>query len=57
MPADPRNVCGWCPDMYGVRNNDAGQAWYDAMFKLYASWGLDFIKVDDFSNPYRSPGD
>ena len=51
---DPRNVCGWCPDMYGVRNNDAGQAWYDAMFKLYASWGLDFIKVDDFSNPYRT---
>ena len=39
--------------MYGLHNNDAGQAWYDAMFKLYASWGLDFIKVDDFSNPYR----
>lgn len=52
---DPRNTCGWCPDMYGVRNNEAGQAWYDAMFKLYASWGLDFIKVDDFSNPYRQP--
>jgi hypothetical protein len=52
---DTRNTCGWCPDMYGVRNNEAGQAWYDAMFKLYASWGLDFIKVDDFSNPYRQP--
>jgi hypothetical protein len=50
---DPRNTCGWCPDMYGVRNNEAGQAWYDAMFRLYASWGLDYIKVDDFSNPYR----
>jgi alpha-galactosidase len=50
---DPRNTCGWCPDMYGVRDTAAGQAWYDAMFKLYASWGLDFIKVDDFSNPYR----
>jgi alpha-galactosidase len=50
---DPRNMCGWCPDMYGVRNNEAGQAWYDALFRLYASWGLDFIKVDDFSNPYR----
>jgi alpha-galactosidase len=50
---DPQNTCGWCPDMYGVRNNPAGQAWYDAMFKLYASWGLDYIKVDDFSNPYR----
>ena len=52
---DPRNTCGWCPDMYGVRDNEAGQAWYDAMFKLYASWGLDYIKVDDFSNPYRQP--
>jgi alpha-galactosidase len=52
---DPRNTCGWCPDMYGVRSNEAGQAWYDAMFKLYASWGLDYIKVDDFSNPYRQP--
>ena len=40
--------------MYGLGNDDAGQAWYDAMFKLYASWGLDFIKVDDFSNPYRT---
>ncbi len=51
---DPRNTCGWCPDMYGVKNNEAGQAWYDAMFRLYASWGIDFIKVDDFSNPYRT---
>jgi hypothetical protein len=49
---DRRNTCSWCPDMYGVSNNAAGQAWYDAMFKLYASWGLDFIKVDDLSNPY-----
>ena len=49
---DRRNICSWCPDMYGVSNNAAGQAWYDAMFKLYASWGLDFIKVDDLSNPY-----
>jgi len=51
---DPKNTCGWCPDMYGVKKNEAGQAWYDAMFKLYASWGLDYIKVDDFSNPYRT---
>lgn len=50
---DTTNMCGWCPDMYGVRNNAAGQAWYDAMFKLYASWGLDYIKVDDLSTPYR----
>ena len=47
------NKCGWCPDMFGVRNNEAGQAWYDAMYRLYASWGLDFVKVDDLSNPYH----
>lgn len=50
--ADTNSRCSWCPDMFGVRNNDAGQAWYDAMFKLYASWGLDYIKVDDLSLPY-----
>ena len=50
---DPTNICAWCPDMFGVRNNKAGQAWYDAMFRLYASWGLDFIKVDDLSVPYH----
>jgi hypothetical protein len=50
---DPTNKCVWCPDMYGVRNNEAGQAWYDSIFRLYASWGLDFVKVDDLSVPYH----
>lgn len=50
---DPGDKCGWCPDMFGVRNNEAGQAWYDSMFRLYASWGLDFIKVDDLSHRYH----
>jgi len=50
---DTKSHCPWCPDMYGVQNNEAGQAWYDAMFQLYASWGLDFIKIDDLSVPYH----
>jgi hypothetical protein len=50
---DPADKCGWCPDMFGVRNNAAGQAWYDSMYRLYASWGLDFVKVDDLSVPYH----
>jgi len=50
---DPKSHCSWCPDMYGVRNNEAGQAWYDSIFRLYASWGLDFVKVDDLSVPYH----
>ena len=50
--ADTNNKCGWCPDMFGVRNNAAGQAWYDSCARLWASWGLDFVKVDDLSVPY-----
>ncbi|MEO7934387.1 MAG: glycoside hydrolase family 27 protein [Chthoniobacterales bacterium] len=52
---DEKNTCGWCPDMFGVRDNEAGQAWYDSCARLWASWGLDFVKVDDLSSPYRTP--
>lgn len=52
---DPKNTCGWCPDMFGVRANEAGQAWYDSCAKLWAAWGLDFVKVDDLSSPYHAP--
>ncbi|QOV18098.1 glycoside hydrolase family 27 protein [Blautia liquoris] len=48
--ADPSSICGWNPDMYGVRNTSAGQAYYDSILKLYASWGVDFIKCDDICN-------
>ncbi len=51
--ADIHDTCGWCPFMYGVRNNAAGQAWYNSIFRQYARWGLDFVKVDDLSNPYH----
>lgn len=51
---DPQSTCSWCPDMFGVRANKAGQAWYDAIFHLYAAWGLDFVKVDDLSEPYHA---
>jgi len=53
--ADTRSTCPWCPDMYGVRGETpAGQAYYDSLFRLYASWGLDFVKVDDMSRPYSA---
>jgi alpha-galactosidase len=51
---DPHSICEWCPDMYGVRDNPAGQAWYDSIFGLYSSWGVDFVKVDDLSSPYHT---
>ncbi len=52
---DPNDKCSWCPDMFGVRDNAAGQAWYDSCVQLWASWGVDYIKVDDLSEPYHTP--
>ncbi len=52
--ADTGSPCPWDEGNWGVRDNAAGQAYYDSMFKLYASWGLDYIKVDCISDrPYR----
>ena len=50
MAADPSSICGWNPDMYGLRKGEAGQAYYDSIFKLYAQWGVDYIKCDDICN-------
>jgi len=51
---DPTRPGEWCPDMFGVRNNAAGQAWYDSLFKQFVDWGVDFVKVDDISPNYRT---
>ena len=51
--ANTNSKCVWCPDMFGVSSNAAGQAWYDSCLKLWASWGVDYIKVDDLSEPYH----
>ena len=52
--ADKDSPCPWDEGNWGVRDNEAGQAYYDSMMKLYASWGLDYIKVDCISDhPYR----
>ncbi len=48
--ADPASVCQWNPDMYGVRDCEAGQAYYDSLLELYAAWGVDYIKCDDICN-------
>ncbi|MGN0298043.1 MAG: glycoside hydrolase family 27 protein [Lachnospiraceae bacterium] len=50
MVADPSSICRWNPDMYGVRNTSAGQAYYNSLLELYASWGVDYIKCDDICN-------
>ena len=52
--ADRDSPCPWDAGNWGVRDNAAGQAYYDSMLKLYAEWGIDFIKVDCISDrPYR----
>jgi len=45
--------CAWCPDMFGVNSNAAGRAWYDSCARLWALWGVDYVKVDDLSQPYH----
>ena len=52
--ADLNSPCGWDEGNWGVADNAAGQAYYDSMLRLYAGWGLDFLKVDCISDhPYR----
>ena len=38
--------------MYGVRNTEAGQSYYDSLIEMYASWGVDFIKCDDICDSF-----
>ena len=47
--ANPTSICPWNPDMYGLLDSPLGQAYYDSLIELYASWGVDFIKCDDIS--------
>ncbi len=52
--ADTTSPCPWDQGNWGIKDNAAGQAYYDSMMKMYAGWGLDFIKVDCISDrPYR----
>ena len=50
-----KEQCRWLKDMYTVVPGKQGsQEYYNSIFKLYASWGLDFVKVDDLSRPYHA---
>jgi hypothetical protein len=56
--ADKENPCRWNPDMWGVNTSKpGGQAYYDSIADLYASWGVDFIKADDMGNHKFQPGE
>ena len=44
------NQCRWLRDMYTiVAGKEGAQQYYNSIFQLYASWEIDFIKVDDLS--------
>lgn len=49
--ANAYSICPWNPDMYGVdvRKPEA-QLYYDSLLRMYADWGVDFIKCDDICN-------
>lgn len=55
--ADPSSICGWNPDMYGVRDTPAGQIYYDQLIAMYAQWGVDFIKCDDICDSWMYRND
>jgi alpha-galactosidase len=53
--ADTSSPCPWDDGNWGVKDNAAGQAWYDSQIKTFASWGVDYLKVDCISDrPYRA---
>lgn len=44
------SICRWNTDMYGVDPDKEGaEEYYNSIIELYASWGVDYIKVDDTS--------
>jgi alpha-galactosidase len=53
--ADTSETCPWNPDNYGIDAAKPGaQAYYDSIASMYASWGVDLLKVDCISSrPYR----
>ena len=50
----PEGQCKWLADNYTILADRKGaQDYYNSILDLYASWGVDYIKVDDLSSPYH----
>ncbi len=46
--------CDWLRDMYTVDASKPGaQEYYNSLFELYASWNVDYVKIDNLSRPYH----
>jgi hypothetical protein len=53
--ADTNSTCPWMNHMYGLDMRKPGaQEYLNSLLELYASWGVDFIKVDDIARPYSA---
>ncbi len=54
--ANLTDTCKWSPIMKGVNLTKAGaQEYLNSVYEQYASWGVDFVKVDDMTYPYHKP--
>jgi hypothetical protein len=52
------DTCKWNESMYGVDATKPGAAeYYQSLLDLYASWGVDFIKVDDIASAVYHKGE
>lgn len=52
------NQCRWLKDNYTIVADKPGaQEYYNSIFELYASWGVDFVKIDDLSAPIYHAGE
>ncbi|HEX4310385.1 MAG TPA: glycoside hydrolase family 27 protein [Acidobacteriaceae bacterium] len=52
--ANTSDTCEWNADNYGLTNTKAAQAYYDSVANLYAKWGVDYLKVDCISRPWKA---
>jgi alpha-galactosidase len=51
--ADTSSTCDWNTDNFGLNHQHPGaQAYYDSQLRLFAEWGVDFVKADDMIGPY-----
>lgn len=53
--ADTSSTCEWHPGYYGLDHSHPGaQAYLDGFASLLASWGVDYLKIDDMLAPYHA---
>jgi len=49
--SQPEDICHWFKSMLGINMMRPGaQEYYDSIVRLYAEWGVDFIKADDMNS-------